>query len=179
MNATEYQLASERQCLRLLRASRDGEGGRTLGELADDTTIDLGKVRLLARRLVKEDLWVKQGRGARARYALTPSGQAAVSRIRSAGVTLVPHSCAHQLLAVASEKPLSAAELLRRARARGMPISYTDLVIDGALDALLKARYLRRVGEKQYILLPAGGQLLTRLEAKIRTATLQKHKETR
>jgi len=84
VRAAEYELASERQCLRLLRASHADGTGRTLVELADDTIIDLNKVRLLARRLVKEDLWVKQGRGAGAHYALTPRGQAAVSRIRSA-----------------------------------------------------------------------------------------------
>ncbi|GAA4002040.1 hypothetical protein GCM10022631_10820 [Deinococcus rubellus] len=60
-----------------------------------------------------------------------------------------------------------------------MPTSYTVLVIDAALDVLLEARYLRRVGEKQYVLLPAGGQLLTRLDAQIRTATIQKYRETR
>ncbi|WP_344982930.1 hypothetical protein [Deinococcus rubellus] len=84
MNAAEYQLASERQCLRLLRACSADKAGRTLEELSDTTAISLSKARLLARRLVKEDLWVKQGRGPTARYALTPSGQAAVTRNRAA-----------------------------------------------------------------------------------------------
>lgn len=92
---------------------------------------------------------------------------------------LLPHSCAHRLLAVASEKPLSRAELRTRAVTRGMSTSYTDLVIDTALGVLVDRRYLRRVGEKQFVLLPAGGQVLERLAAQIRTATIQNHKEHR